>query len=191
MKPSLELGTPIFFRKKERNHSMTSSFPHYPINNGARSAALSVPSLTPLISRTPCTFPWLFVSPQLNWFWLSAPFHIATECGPGFGVMNGLPENEMQGKRNKEMVRSTDTELWSVMEEDDIIVSGQSCSHRSHAALTRSLPDRCTVFACTLVQLSVSLSVSQSTLMSPYLFIYIYVYGYIYIYRIIIYIDTG
>lgn len=68
-----------------------------------------------------------------------------------------------------------------MMEEDDIIVSGQSCSHRSHAALTRSLPDRCTVFACTLVQLSVSLSVSQSTLMSPYLFIYIYVYGYIYI----------
>ena len=35
------------------------------------------------------------------------------------------------------MSRSTDTEPQSVMEGDDIIVSGQSCSCRSHAALTR------------------------------------------------------
>lgn len=42
----------------------------------------------------------------------------------------GAAQNEMQEKENKETARSTDTELWSVME-DDIIVSGQSCSHRS------------------------------------------------------------
>lgn len=66
---------------------------------------------------------------------------------------------EQREQRDGELHRQT--ELRSVLEEDDIIVSGQSCSHRSHAAVYLSLHWLC-------IRLSVSPSVSLHTPVGTY-----------------------
>lgn len=137
--PPLCLVHPFFWKN-------IFQWPHppsiYPINSQAAALVSHYFSLSP---PPPSVFTVSQSAP--NWFcYLSnsiSPLRVADVLV----LRRGCLKMRCRNRENKETARSTDTELWSVMEEDDIIVSGQSCSHRSHAALTHSFA----VCACTYI----------------------------------------